>query len=434
VEIESFLRRSNPVLDTDTPPADSPEGESIKARALTASQQSAKASNPTRRGRIAVLTIAAAAIVLLITLLPGQLGTQISKAAAALNQLASAAATQPSLGPGQFAYSEVEMQPTGVSAAGGAPPDKGWTQFSVGTVQTWIAPDGSGQQVTTTDLNPQFMTAADKAAWVQSGGRYQEPPKYVVTTQQFGPGGKGLSGNQFAGDRALPYDVSSLPTDATMLAKTLCDTRKWRTLPAATDLSIGYAISDTKNSGCQLFDIAVSLLQGPDVGSTPALRQALFRVLANVPGIRLMGRSTDALGQKGVRLQLVDRIPARSTKFTCVNGNGPDKGARKTLLVHRAATATTYTVIVDSSTGTLLSLERSFTPTKIDSDALDPCLPHAQSQLEEEIPDRSVLISSGVVNSTSAVAKGSVQECAVGSVPTFPWDTCNGARNDGNKQ
>jgi hypothetical protein len=43
-------------------------------------------------------------------------------------------------------------------------------QFSVGTVQTWIAADGSGRQVTTADLNSHFLTLADKTAWAGEVG------------------------------------------------------------------------------------------------------------------------------------------------------------------------------------------------------------------------------------------------------------------------
>jgi hypothetical protein len=439
MEIESILRQSNPMTGEAIPTPDSPEGASIKARVLEGRSQPSERSSgkhPDRRFTmpVAALVAVAAAVVLLITLLPSALGTQSSTAAAALNKLASTAGSQPALGPGQYAYTEVEQQPTGLSGSGATPTANSWTQYSVGTVQTWIADDGAGRQVTTTDLNPQFPTAADKSAWVRSGGTYEEPPKYVVTDQQFGSGGKGLSGNQMAGNRPLPFNVSHLPTDPPTLAKTLCDTKKWSALPAANVMMTRYPIEGSKPSGCQLFGIVITLLQGPDVGSTPALRQALFKVLAGVPGVRLKGDTTDAAGKKGIELQLIDRVPAGSTKTTCVNGTPPDIGHRRTVVTHHPAMATMYTVIIDPSTATLLSLERSFSPFKIDLRSMVACIPAPGNQVEEQIPDRSVLISSGVVNSASAVSKGSVQECAVGSIPTFPWETCNGARNDGDKE
>jgi hypothetical protein len=436
VEIESILRQCDPTVGTAIPSPDSPEGSSIRARALDNSTQLAEHTSSARLNRrftvsIAALTAVAAAIVLLVTLLPAQLDTQGSSAAAALIDLASTAGSQPILGSGQFTYSEVELKPTGVTVSGATGSNESWTQYSEGTVQTWIAADGSGRQVTTTDLNPQFLTAADKTNWARSGGKFDEPPSYVVTDEHFGQGGKSLTGNQLGESRALPYNVSTLPTDPTPLAKTLCDTNKWRALSSAVSSVTGYSVTGTQTPGCQLFGIVVTLLQGPDIGSTPALRQALFKVLASVPGVRLIGKTTDTAGARGTGLQLVDRVPAGSTKITCASGTSTGNSGQKTFVEHQPATATIYTVIIDPSTATLLSLERSFTPLKVKFES--PCIPDTGNQLVEQIPDSSVLLSSGVVDSTTAVRKGTVEECAVGSIPTPPWETCRGARDDGGK-
>ncbi|HEY1829574.1 MAG TPA: hypothetical protein VGG38_04945 [Acidimicrobiales bacterium] len=383
---------------------------------------------------MATVVAVAAAAVLLVTLVPVQLGRDGSQAAAALNDLATAAGRQPSLGPGQYEYTEVELEPTGSDASGAAGVPGGWTSFSVGTVQTWIAANGAGKQVTSSDLNPDFMTATDKANWAKAGGKFVEPPNYVVTDQQFGAGGKGLSSNQFQGSRPVPFDVAALPTDPTRLAATLCASKKWKALPTADATVVGYSIQ-ARPSGCQLFGIAVTLLQGPDLGSTPALRQALFKVLAGVSGVRLLGTRTDAAGKRGVELQLVDRTPAGVTKVSCTSGDSPTDKVVKRYLLHHPAMSTIFTVIVDPSTGVLLSLERSFTPAKLSVDSLVACMrPPGGNQLEEQLPDRSVLLSSGVVSSINAVAKGTVEECAAGSVPTFPWYQCNGARKDGDRQ
>jgi hypothetical protein len=440
MEIESLLRESNPSNTTDVGQPDSPEGLRIKAQALGASVAPPARASARRQHRrvtlpIAALAVIAATAILLVTLLPAQLGTEGSRAAAALNDLASAAASQPSLGPGQYDYTEVELQPTGVTASGVAGSTDSWTQYSVGTVQTWVAADGSGRQVTSTDLNPHFLTAADKAAWAKSGSKFDEPPSYVVTEQEFGSGGQGLTGNPPPGNRPRPYNVATLPIDPTQLAKTLCGSRVWKALPSEADSLVGYSIAEPEPSGCQLFGIVITLLQGPDVGSTPALRQALFKVLADVKGVRLVGSASDATGKRGVELQLIDRRPAGSTKVTCTDETPSGPQITKRVVTHHPAMSTNYTVIVDPTTALLLSLERSFSPTKTDVNSLLGCAqaPSAGHQLEEQIPDRSVLLSSGVVDSTSAVAMGTTQECAQGSIPEPPWNICRGARNDGDK-
>jgi hypothetical protein len=226
--------------------------------------------------------------------------------------------------------------------------------------------------------------------------------------------------------------VAGLPTDPIRLAKTLCSSAVWNALPTADGSVVGYAIEEPQSSKCQLFGIVVSLLQGPDIGSTPALRQALFKVMAGVPGVRLLGSRSDAVGSRGVELQLVDRTPAGSTKITCSKETSAGPVITKKVESHNPATSTIFTVVVDPSTGTLLSLERSFLPKEVAIN--NPCLQiPADEQLSEQITDRNVLLSAGVVDSTSAVAKGTATECAAGSIPEPPWNECRGARDDGNK-
>jgi hypothetical protein len=48
-----------------------------------------------------------------------------------------------------------------------------------------------------------------------------------------------------------------------------------------------------------VFGSAADLLAQPEVGVTPAFRSALYRVMANVPGVQLLGNVTDHSGQSG---------------------------------------------------------------------------------------------------------------------------------------
>jgi hypothetical protein len=58
------------------------------------------------------------------------------------------------------------------------------------------------------------------------------------------------------------------------------------------------------------FERAATLLVDPTTGMTPALASALFRVLANQPGVQLLGTVTDHEGQSGeaVTLQAADGL------------------------------------------------------------------------------------------------------------------------------
>lgn len=48
------------------------------------------------------------------------------------------------------------------------------------------------------------------------------------------------------------------------------------------------------------FYVAMLLLTGPSVGSSPALRSALFQVMASQPGDKVVGKATTHSGRKGI--------------------------------------------------------------------------------------------------------------------------------------
>jgi hypothetical protein len=193
-----------------------------------------------------------------------------------------------------------------------------------------------------------------------------------------------------------------------------------------------YAPLESKNPGCNPFQTAVKLLQGPDIGATPALRHALFKVLASIPGVRLLGQTSDPLGGRGTGLRLVERQPARTLKMTCATA-GPAGPIDKTVRTSNyPASSTTYTVVVNRKTTTLLSTETTISPLKLRVSAIRPCLdgPSVTNQFEEMIPSWTFVVSSGVVGSETAVAKGTLSECAKDNVPTPPINICAGARDD----
>src|ERR1019366_2314252 len=190
----------------------------IGIQAMSRSLADGPTPDPRARRKVGIsigaVVAIAATVALLVVLLPASVGPLNSKASAALTRLAARAATVPtSLGAGQYAYTEVEgpVSTIGVAAGPGGP---NFTEYLTGTVQTWVAADGSGRRVTTTDPTPHFFTSADRAAWVASGSPPGViPPDQLATVQQFGPG----TASEINGPLPL-YDVSSLPTDPTTLA------------------------------------------------------------------------------------------------------------------------------------------------------------------------------------------------------------------------
>lgn len=248
MDTETLLRRVDPARLVEIPGPDSPEGLRIRDQVLSG-RPAPKAARTTKRRRtlgfsVGALTTVAAAVVLLLVVLPASVGP--SKASAALSRLAATAASVPtSLRPGQYAYTEVEVTtatPTATEAA---------------TVQTWVAADGSGRRVTTTGPTPPAVSPTE--------------PTMVET---FGPG----TGSEVDGPIPI-YDVSGLPTDPSALIQILNNenpgAQSLGTLPAGIE-SLDY-VSACSSATCSLFERAVALLQGPDVGDSRRSAKRSFR-------------------------------------------------------------------------------------------------------------------------------------------------------------
>jgi hypothetical protein len=52
------------------------------------------------------------------------------------------------------------------------------------------------------------------------------------------------------------------------------------------------------------FAAAVQLLSEPDIGATPALRSALYKALASLPGVTVIDSVTDSNGRSGIQISL----------------------------------------------------------------------------------------------------------------------------------
>jgi hypothetical protein len=353
------------------------------------------------------MALAAITVVLIATvILPsGSPGGPTSAAAAELEILATRAATIPSnLSAGQYAYTEFQ-QPTLTSDGSTIQGGPNYTEYLVGTVQTWVAADGSGRRVTTTNPTPRFYTAADRAAWIASGSPPAViPPSQLTTVQTFGPG----TGSEVNGPIPI-YDVSGLPTDPSALVQILNNenpgAQSLGTLPTGIK-SLDY-VSSCSSAACSLFERAVALLQGPDVGDSPAFRQALFQVLATVPGVKLLGTIADQADQSGVGLALVEHQAAGNVTDNCATqspSNSSTTVITKSVTTHQPASSQTFSIVVDPHTTTLLSSERSFSPSVVTT-IPNPCGPPAlqNPQTSELPPSWSDVVDSGVVNTDSAV-------------------------------
>jgi hypothetical protein len=264
-------------------PVDDPQArESARGRLRLAFQAERKLAStpplaPSRRSVYRGVKWIAVAALLLVVAMFAKAILPVRSASQELRGLASVASRAPSMPieSGTYLYSAVQTSPstsTTVLTAGNQDVITGveiklWIRKDV---ETWLASDGSGTRVTTV-TEASFQTDADRAAWLKAG----KPDVPIVgekKTESFGPHG------------LTSYDPSRLPTEAGPLLDAL------RVPPD------GSGQLDDQ----QVMARVVQLLASAD--PSPALRSALFEVLADFSGIRDLGTVTDPLGRSGTGL------------------------------------------------------------------------------------------------------------------------------------
>ena len=178
----------------------------------------------------------------------------LNQAGPVLDSLAAVAAGRPPAslvpGPGQYLYVlDIELK--------GAPPGGG-TAMPCGSVirQEWLASDGSGGQV------------GDSPGCGSNGNPF---------TQTWGTSGNGLYFNYLA--------WQGLPTE-----------------PAAMEAAIVHRFERGHANNAITFSLATGVL---NFTAPPAVRSALFRMLATMPGVQYLGKVTDPLGRTGDTIALI---------------------------------------------------------------------------------------------------------------------------------
>ncbi|MGH9068693.1 MAG: CU044_5270 family protein, partial [Acidimicrobiales bacterium] len=258
-----------------------------------------------------------------------------SPAAAAVLDQAAIAASQtpagPQPGPGQYLY--MKSLTAGLTGVGTASPGQGAPKLSLSlnmaTMQEWIAPNGSGREVfTPTASMPLSAQGKPTGSGSRSPSSLAKP-----TTLSFAPG-------------KLPYPDASLPTN-----------------PAALRQAIQQRFEGGKADPAATFEFAGSFLQET---ASPALRSALYRMVAHLPGVTSLGHMTDRLGRSGVGVAIVDH------------------GVRHELIFNPRTSAV------------LQSQEVSVSPNL-------PAPPGMQSPAPGSVIGYTVYVSTGIVNSTVAV-------------------------------
>jgi hypothetical protein len=249
-----------------------------------------RARRPRRRllaGGLGFAVSAAAAAALVVGVGTRSVRPEAASAAKALRTAAGVAAGGPDvpLGAGRYWYVSRELVLSSRRFTV-ATPAGGLATYALANVrersEEWIDSEGEGRRVTRTIGTPRFASPADRRAWVAAG----RPALGQGTPWTLAPAGAAVERQPANGWKAL----SGLSYDALRALSTDDDALAHRLRRVAAD------------SPEETFAFAANLLRSTPVSA--AQRAALYRVLAKVPGVELLGTVKDERGRSGTGIAL----------------------------------------------------------------------------------------------------------------------------------
>jgi hypothetical protein len=215
-------------------------------------------------------------------LLSFQEGSQVVSAREVLEKAASSAQRQPDrAGAGRYQYVETRgwYLNTAISARA--------ARSAVIPVirRQWIAADGSGRIITRPG-SPWFPSAESRRAWHEAGDARPRP-----ADQTYGPGGL-----------SFMWRPGSLSSDPAVLRRQLAEGHPASLGPAETLVAVGDLYGE----------------QPVD----PAIRAAVLRVIAALPGLRYDGTATDRAGRTGIGVSVESDLSGLPTRYIMIFSPG----------------------------------------------------------------------------------------------------------------
>jgi hypothetical protein len=290
------LKQVDPV-DTNAVRDRVPPSEVLTAIIDSEQATESEPRHPHRARGLALAAAGAAALIAVVSSLPGREGTSPDAVSAleAVAAIASAETPPPSAGGDIDYYKTVSTGPGGSSEGRhGARDAYTWQQWE--TTEDWVAPDGSGRQRTVLG-KIEFGNRQDVRDWREAGSPRLGPAPGTVTDKRYGPGE--LNGAPYEGE--LP-PVRELPADADELE------RIFREEQARSSASVPV---DAK-----LFEYAASVLLS--TGSRPQLRAAVYELLTRIDGVELEEDVEDPLGRRGTGVSLDMDYSGAPTQHTVI--------------------------------------------------------------------------------------------------------------------
>jgi hypothetical protein len=309
MNLDQLIQDADPVADSTIPGPDSPLALKSFERVFTGQPRRTPARQrkfiiPVSAAALtaAAVTAAGAGVALLVT---GTAGVPVQSAAAAvLNQAAAAAARQQPvvLQPGEFLYTETRTLHNDFDEVD----HKVFVPEYVSTDRSWQTRQGAGKDIYTV-VSPVTFANDTRRIWIEAGSpkiiqrnpvvtfMTVKPPVQIPVHLSGKPGQHFMTGEPIGS--AIPLEnLSQLPTDPAALAQAI--QHKKTGLP-----SVNADIEDPATPA-GTFWAAMDILSDQSVGGTPALRSALFKVMAEQPGITNLGSTRTRSGRVGAGLQV----------------------------------------------------------------------------------------------------------------------------------
>ncbi len=301
-DVERLLKLVDP-LDRDVLSAESVEsardvlGDAIIREARRTSRPRPPRSRRRRAGRRrlavsgGVVATLAAGVLIAAALLPAggsddaQLGPTPASATIALDRAASTAIRQTAVYPTARQYEYVKVQEGVTSSVGFA--GVGIRFWQSDTKQDWYRANGSGRE-RIVQSREGFLAPLDRPIARAHG----------LSLAQYMPNQDGDAAYPGVGAFYSDYDPAGLPTQPAALLRAIeREVRATRTPPTAT---AGATVSEVATAS--VFEVIADRLLF--AATSPALRAALYRVIAHLPGVQLLGWQTDRLGRRGIAVAL----------------------------------------------------------------------------------------------------------------------------------
>jgi hypothetical protein len=224
---------------------------------------------------------------------------------------AAARTLEPPFGPGKYWYVRERGTKVGTNHDEAGSPKSFFYRIPYEN-ETWWAIDGE-LRVRETNGRPQFLTPAERAAWVAAGRPELQLPNRTRTEN---PG----TSDRSDGWLPLTYEqIQQLPTDPARLTEVLSERlyagQPMGSCPIPPGLDVAAVrcphrpVTDVDRFGAIVFLVTHYPLPGE-------LRSALYQALTRLDGIELTGEVTDLAGRRGVGVTSSSpdrsRVPERS--------------------------------------------------------------------------------------------------------------------------